>query len=615
MKKFYTTIALSVCALASLTSCKDFLTVAPINEFSSETYFASESECELYANGFINSWLPSLDDGDQAGGGNGFNDLIATKASTDYLHEPNIWGPSKQTGWSTGDFNWARRVNFMIEGMNKNGGSIDKDIFNHYMGVARFWRAQRCWGRTKTFINAKWIDKYLQPDDTVYLWKDRDDHEMIMKNILEDLKFAAENVMLGKFHQDSRAVLDKYVVLAWASRICLYEGTYLKYHEVNPATGKPWKEGNALSKQFLQAAYDFSDQIIKSGDFSLHPVYRELFMTTDKLCTDECIWGRVYGESIGLRHNYTRYFNSSTLGQQYSGTKELVRMFLKTDGTPANPNLRFTEEFKNRDTRLGDTVLGPDFVVSGSTDPFPNFLWCMTGYQICKWFVPDATHLQNAVDCNSLNYFRYAEILLNKAEAEAELNEGIVSAATWKECITPLRERGGVTSIYPGDANYVPDTWLIDYYTKNVNMPVTLTNYQIEIRRERVTELTYECGLRQDDLYRWRQAELMARRHSYESNGWTGLWISKEDYTNGFKINDHTYYINKDQKSTTETTYRISQASKGNWTVEEGDGGYYLLYHYPLGWHDEYMYCRPIPQTAMNINKNLTQTYGWENKD
>ena len=49
---------------------------------------------------------------------------------------------------------------------------------------------------------------------------------------------------------------------------------------------------------------------------------------------------------------------------------------------------------------------------------------------------------------------RYAEVLLNYAEAKAELNE--MSEEVWNKTIKPLRERAGVTSIYPTTAD---PTW------------------------------------------------------------------------------------------------------------------------------------------------------------
>lgn len=627
MKRLISTFCTCVILLSGMTSCKKFFTVEPTNKFSSDTYFNSESEMELFANGFVNSWLPTYGEG-LAGGGNMENDLIATKAGSDYLHTPNIWGPSKQGGWATGDFNWARRTNFMIEGIEKNGGAVDAEIRNHYLGIARFWRAARCWTRVKTFSNAKWIDHYIQEQDDTLMWTHRDDRQYIMDRIYDDLEFATSNVLAtSKFHTTARVSVDKYVVLAWASRICLYEGTYRKYHKVNHATNEEWKEGytdskgNFIrykdSKDFLEAAARYAKAVIESGEYSLHPDFRELF-TSETLCSEEVIWGRSYSKSLGVTHSYTQIFNSATMGQQYSGTKELVRHFLNADGTPADPNQSFKDEFKNRDARLAATLVGPDFKVKGYASAVPNFLFCMTGYQISKFFIPEASNITAGKDNNSLPVLRYAEVLLNYAEACEEL--GKMSKGIWDQTVGALRERAGVVSHYPGDAGYTADPWLRDYYTKNVNIAnedgssFNLSDVNLEIRRDRVCELTYENELRGDDLYRWRMMDLAVRRHSNASQSWSGIWISEDEYKNGFEINGHKYRINEDVLGTTETTYKISSPTKGNWTLEKSGNGYLLLYNYPLAWDDSYMYTRPIPQSAININKEVGQNYGWEDK-
>ena len=59
MKKIFYFLCASFIALGiSSCSIEDFLTREPINEFSAETYFASEAELEMYANGMLNSYMP-----------------------------------------------------------------------------------------------------------------------------------------------------------------------------------------------------------------------------------------------------------------------------------------------------------------------------------------------------------------------------------------------------------------------------------------------------------------------------------------------------------------------------------------------------------------------------
>lgn len=89
--------------LSGLVSCEGFLTREPINKFSAESYFASESELEMYANGMIQSWLPNYS---ETTGGDAYNDLIATKTSSDFYRPSANWDSSKQTGWANGDWSF-----------------------------------------------------------------------------------------------------------------------------------------------------------------------------------------------------------------------------------------------------------------------------------------------------------------------------------------------------------------------------------------------------------------------------------------------------------------------------------------------------------------------------
>ena len=131
MKKFVN-IILGVAAAMGLSSCEAFFTREPIDQFSAETYFATEAELKMYTDGFIHSWMP---DYSVPASGDMFNDLIATKNSTGYLTEGSVYNAAKRGAWS---FAWLRRINFMLEGMAKNGQNIPKEIYNHYEGVARF---------------------------------------------------------------------------------------------------------------------------------------------------------------------------------------------------------------------------------------------------------------------------------------------------------------------------------------------------------------------------------------------------------------------------------------------------------------------------------------------
>ena len=489
MKK-YISLLFAVSALLCVSACEDFLTRGPINEFNAETYFQSEAELEMYANGMLNSYMPNYT---ETAGGDAYNDLIATKTSTDFFRADVDWNSSRQGSWVSSSWSFLRRTNYMLENMVNAKGKVEEKIYNHYEGVARFWRAYNYMTRVKLFSDVPWVEKYLQPEDTLILYGPRDDREFVFHKMTEDLVFACENVMNDKFKTAERSVICKDIVEAYASRFFLYEASFRKNITENPATGKPWTNEYETVTDLYRLAQKYAKDVIDNGGYKLVSDYPSLFIS-DQLVSDEVIWGRTYLTEINGRHSYTRYFHSSTLGQQYSGTKDLVRMFLKTDGTAITDDeakQSITKEFEGRDSRLAATVLGPGRnIVDMSGNPTHetiDFTFCKTGYQIVKWSIPDASHFQNGIDENSIPIIRYPEVLLNYAEACEELGE--MTEEIWNQTVGALRKRAGVANVYPT----ARDPWLYDYYTKDLVHPATdISPVGLEIRRERVTELTFE---------------------------------------------------------------------------------------------------------------------------
>lgn len=610
MKKFIN-IVLGVAAAVGLSSCEDFLTREPIDKFSAETYFSSESELKMYTDGMINSWLPNYS---EPAGGDMYNDIIASKQSTNFFVQGYNWSAATQGEWS---WSWLRRINFMLEGMAKNAkGKVSDAVYNHYEGVARFWRAYYTFDRMKTYGNIPWTDKYLQPTDTEILYGDRLDREFVFNKIVEDLEFAIENVSADEVYVKGKVYINKYVVSTFASRAYLYEASFRDNYEKNPSTNQPWKNDHQTSQELFRLAANAAKVVIDGGKFSLTKDYPSLFLSTT-LNEQEVIWGRTYQVDINGRHNLTRYYYSDSMGSTPSATKEMVNMFLKADGTPVDVlggegQRSINDEFTNRDKRLGWTVLGPGYKIAeggGVQAVMPlECNYSMTGYMLVKWLYPNREHFLNAVDDNSILIYRYPEVLLNYAEAKNELGE--MTQDVWNQTVGLLRERAGVKNVYPTTA----DPWLKEYYTKDLDRPFRTSGNEavaLELRRERVTELILECGLRQWDLFRYGQMDLIERRGYAGEEAWTGLWLSDEDLKKGFTFQGKEYKIGPDQKKGSYSYPTSSSKADGTWSLKKAEkSGYYLMFHFDLKWEDR-MYVRPISQIDLNLNPNLTQNVGW----
>jgi hypothetical protein len=195
------------------------------------------------------------------------------------------------------------------------------------------------------------------------------------------------------------------------------------------------------------------------------------------------------------------------------------------------------------------------------------------------------------------------------------MNElGKMTQTIWNETVGLPRERAGVKNIYPT----VVDPWLKEYYSKDLDRAFKTNGNEavaIELRRERVAELSLESGLRQFDLFRWAQMDLCERRGYNGEEAWTGIWLSDNDVAKGFTFQGKEYKIGPDQKKGSYSYPTSTTKADGTWSLKAAEkGGYYLMFHFDTKWEDK-MYVRPVSQIDLNlihpVNPNFPQNYGW----
>ena len=165
----------------------------------------------------------------------------------------------------------------------------------------------------------------------------------------------------------------------------------------------------------------------------------------------------------------------------------------------------FTEEVKDRDPRLAQTVLCPGYVQVGANSTTKNALNALTGYQPIK-FVNASAYDGSNKSYTDFPLFRTAEVYLNFAEAKAEL--GTLTQADLDKSINKLRDRVNMPHLNLSDANSNKDPLMVEYYpnvTQSENTGVIL-----EIRRERTIELTME-GFRLWDIIRWKEGQQLTK--------------------------------------------------------------------------------------------------------
>lgn len=588
----------------SISSCADYFDEEPVNSTTRDKFFTSETALETYANGLLNSYLPSaatLTYGDQ------ISDIAVAKQTETYLR-PGQYNAVQATNWARGNWSELYDVNYFLKYMQGAKKNVSASTYNHYEGVGRFWRAWFYWSKVKTFGDVPWYDAPIDPNDEEQLYKPRDPRNFVMDKVLEDLNFAVENCSADAKYVDKN-VINKYVALALKARICLYEGTFRKYHSIGDY--ERWlNEAVAADEELMNnSPYDLLEE--KGNE---EHVYSKLFLSETPQ-RKEVILPREYSNTLNYRHGTTTWYASPTAGNRLSATKGFMNMYLNLDGTRFTDKedykkVQFKDEFTGRDFRMSQSFLNPKYektvngvVTKDIKKTFQNLEQQNTWYRIAKWSIPDNTLEGGDWSNNSLPVFRFAEILLNYAEAKAEL--GKMNQDIWDKTIRRIRERSGVNGSAPTSA----DPYLMAYYTNQQDETSVTDMWILEVRRERTIELFME-NTRRDDLWRWRMCPLLAR----EFDGIYVPELGKEFDLNGDGANDICFFSKsypKPAKTTSSVTYVEITAQEGdNTTVYGLNKDNCIVYVVDREWLPK-MYFYPIPQTALNINPALGQNPGW----
>lgn len=485
-----------VAACSFLVSCS--MDEIPQASVDKETVFNNESGLETYSYSFYNM-LPSVSNGYKK---DEMCDYGAVTNYNDFIRK-NAYSAELSSGW---DWEDLRNVNYFIE--NCTSEEVDEEVRNNYIGLARFFRAYFYYNKVVRFGDVPWVDRTLTVDDEL-LYAPRDSRTVVMDHVLEDLNFACEHI--SRESDETGSLVTKWVAYALKSRICLFEGTFRKYHTELGLTDS--------ADEWLREAASAAEVVMKESGHSIYTgdgveaSMRALFISTTPI-TSEVMLASVASEGLGVLGDANWWWTSGTYGPRFSMIRSFVNLFLMKDGTsftdkPNHEQIEFFEECQDRDARLAQTIRTPGYQRDGKPAA-PNFNgYSYTGYQPIKYTLDDSKYDAGALNINVVPLFRYAEVLLNYAEAKAEL--GTLTDDDWANTIGVLRARAGITA----GLNAKPSK--VDRYVQETYFPDITDATILEVRRERSVELALE-GFRFADLLRWKHGELMMMR-------WTGIYV------------------------------------------------------------------------------------------
>ena len=312
---------------------------------------------------------------------------------------------------------------------------------------------------------------------------------------------------------------------------------------------------------------------------------------------------RAYNTAIGLKHDVNGYLTSITMGRP-GLLKNIANMYLMKAGTPftSQPGwetLQLPEESKNRDGRFAQTVRTPGYKrIDDTALSAPNLAATMTGYQLVK-FLQSAKYDSYNASTNDLPLLRAAEVMLNYAEAKAEL--GTLTQEDIALPVDVVRDRVGMPALDMTAANNYPEPLMASYYP-NVNSGAN-KGVILEIRRERTVELLME-NLRYWDIMRWKEGKRFEKP-------FTGLYFpgtGSYDLNND-GVDDGCIWSGSKPATSAPAVYELNKEI----FLSGGDSGYINIHtDYARSWNEERDYLYPVPTDDRVLTQGaITQKPSW----
>lgn len=549
----------------------------PETEFTKSNYFTSEQNVEVYANYFYNAFT-----GYGSGSGdyyfNTLNDDQSDRGITPWTFTSvaatsNLWNNSYEE---------IRRANTLIEAI-PGISAMAEPAKNNWLGVARLYRAWNHYKLVRAFGNCYYIDSELDTKSPI-LYEPRQDRDLVMDKVLEDLNFAVENIT---YNEASRTAFNVYVANAMKAEVCLYEGTFCKYRTLED-NGKAADQARA--DKFLKECMNACEEILKNSAYDLNGTdvegYHANFNSFDLAGNKEMILYKHYENGV-MGHGTIDYTCGSTpvIGM----SKDAFDSYLFRDGkTKDETTLNNSDKGVVFGIKAADGVCDTDHDViniaallavrdprlSAQVDSIVHFVdhgyarfggaesTSTTGYGVYLFDVTtvgtsepnwnNTTRQSTTGNWTDAPIFWLGQLLLNYAEA----------------CVEITSENADDKAIAA-----------IDRLRTRVGMPgVAATGGQLldNVRRERRCELMYCMNDRYWSLIRWHQ-------------------LNKLD--------------TKDNPDIAKGAYVGTLAGT---SVAVDNEGYIVTNNGNERKYDKKYYLYPIPSNEIALNPQIGQNPGWE---
>ncbi|MCH5222035.1 MAG: RagB/SusD family nutrient uptake outer membrane protein [Muribaculaceae bacterium] len=611
MKKLF---IMAAAAVLTLSSCDYVLDRPQLNTPTDETFWNSEEDARLYANGFYTEYFIGYNSGWTANYTHRqmtYSDDYASSGMQANFPTATTSGAGGSTGtsvlnWSNGQtwtFAQVRKANvFMdrIEMMNEKG-VLSEEAYKHWMAVAKFFKSFEYYRLVNSFGDVPYYEKTVQTNELDELYKDRDPRTVVMDHVYDMCKEILANMRTN----DGTNVLNRYVAAGFISQWMIFEGAWQKYNENNAS----------LAQKYFQLAVEAGDLVINSGRYAIDKPIREVFGSFNAAgMGSEPLLYRAYSDAQAVRHCIASYSNgeeSAPCALNLAFLQSVIcndgKVYQKSSVANAG-SFKIKDLAQTRDPRL-EALIGTKPNISSATRVYPyKFIDRIGPTFQGTGQMQQHPEYASVTNVNFAPVMRYGEVLLNWIEAKAEL--GQADQAAIDKSINVLRarpvdevgqENGAVNTaplkVADITADFDPD--------RDPSVDPLLW----EIRRERRLELALEYS-RLVDIRRWGKLSYMDNR-KYPAT-MLGCEIDFNEELTG----------NMSSGSTAVVTNVADVLDQSKWTVYNGSNLAQM--------HGFYVPTNAIPRNAFDENRaylypltpaliesyaekgyTLSQTKGW----
>ncbi len=480
-------IGLATClaVTGTFTSCSDFFDLYPKDQLTFSTFWQSSSDADAAVTAAYNWWVNNYVGSkfvfyEDSYSDIGFNYTNASnmrnmgRGSISPAATPNYWR----------QYETIRRCNFVIENIDRiPADKISEVQKNDFLAQVRAIR-----GYSHAYLATWYGDAVIMdfvPQTAEEAKIPREPVAKVKEFAMNDLVWSAEHI---NEKPAKKGRIAKGTVLSMIARFHLLWGNY-------------------------QDALSAANKVIALGQYELDADFLKIFSMAGQ-SSKEIICTYEHVKTTSAFTDVIRFYNNADGGwASCVPTQNMVDMFEMADGkqiTEAGSGYDPVHPFYNRDPRLKNTIIysGQDWMGRNSVPRIFNTVdktlpggavnkdyytaadnASHTGMLWAKYLRPNQSQYSTSMNDDGLCpiIFRYAEILLTKAECLVELNQDLPEAMN---IIDRLRLRGGHIAL---------DRTKYDTQAKVREL----------VRRERTIELASE-GFRFEDIVRW---------DAYDANG------------------------------------------------------------------------------------------------